>query len=477
MAARQEEITLHIFDDESKQTSYHPKGGFKGQVTQKEMLVGKQFYVMFNSSSVLSTGAFDLFYSLIQSDSCELNRRDPCTDVECNGAACTNGVCECPEGYSGTMCESLIDPCSTLECPSPSTCWNPDYPFIQPTCVCPDYKVRSDSGCKELSYDFDLFINSELQNTQVNLPESEYIYIDMTKGLTIILWVACLDVNIHKEIFYLRGVNGEKVVTLTSTYFNVQSSPSLDLNDFRLDNKQWNHIAIAVSSTGRVEIIVNYRELEEHDIALGQSHGYVRIGHDFVGYISRLRLWNRFLFHSEITSTINDPDDISNTDLIFNWKDIPSSRYQTRIFPSRLQDTSKPIYLCENRVYHEACEIKIIKMNKTELDFCPEREFEVFEIPIDERSVDITPIITEYPNILKVPGTHEGKFPLGTHDLVILFEEEADEHFICIIRIVVTHQTLVIIRHAKMEGEREFPTLAAICCNVVTTPSKCLKRI
>ena len=34
-------------------------------------------------------------------------RRDPCSPSPCkNGATCNNGVCECPEKYTGAYCET-----------------------------------------------------------------------------------------------------------------------------------------------------------------------------------------------------------------------------------------------------------------------------------------------------------------------------------------------------------------------------------
>lgn len=56
---------------------------------------------------------------------------DPCADINClNGGNCESGVCECPEGYSGSLCE-VYDSCLTITCLNGGTCDNG-------TCDCPD---------------------------------------------------------------------------------------------------------------------------------------------------------------------------------------------------------------------------------------------------------------------------------------------------------------------------------------------------
>lgn len=58
-------------------------------------------------------------------------QQDPCTDITCmNGGTCDNGTCDCPDGYSGTLCE-VYDSCFTVTCLNGGTCDNG-------TCDCPD---------------------------------------------------------------------------------------------------------------------------------------------------------------------------------------------------------------------------------------------------------------------------------------------------------------------------------------------------
>ena len=43
--------------------------------------------------------------------SCVYPAPDPCAGITClNGGTCSNGVCQCPQGYTGTYCENQVTP-------------------------------------------------------------------------------------------------------------------------------------------------------------------------------------------------------------------------------------------------------------------------------------------------------------------------------------------------------------------------------
>jgi hypothetical protein len=69
-----------------------------------------------------------LVFALLQLNSC---KKDPCETVIClNGGICDDGLCDCPDGYSGTQCETY-DECFGIVCLNDGVCLNG-------ICNCPD---------------------------------------------------------------------------------------------------------------------------------------------------------------------------------------------------------------------------------------------------------------------------------------------------------------------------------------------------
>jgi len=44
-------------------------------------------------------------------------QKEPCEAINCtNGGTCSNGLCQCPEGYAGVTCELKLNPCDNKNC-------------------------------------------------------------------------------------------------------------------------------------------------------------------------------------------------------------------------------------------------------------------------------------------------------------------------------------------------------------------------
>lgn len=81
--------------------------------------------------SILTALFVLLTFSIVTYTSCTV---DKCDNLVClNGGSCTDGVCKCPTGYSGVLCEDepvVVDPCANVVCQNGGTCNNG-------TCSCP----------------------------------------------------------------------------------------------------------------------------------------------------------------------------------------------------------------------------------------------------------------------------------------------------------------------------------------------------
>jgi hypothetical protein len=65
---------------------------------------------------------------------------NPCASITCqNGGTCANGTCNCPPGYGGAQCQTLLDPCENLNCQNGGNCVNGScncpFPYAGETCA------------------------------------------------------------------------------------------------------------------------------------------------------------------------------------------------------------------------------------------------------------------------------------------------------------------------------------------------------
>lgn len=98
---------------------------------------------------------------------------DPCKDTEClNGGTCNDGNCDCPEGYTGSICETQTDPCAGVTCQNGGVCVNGD-------CDCPPGYTGDD--CSGESNDVTPFLGTYDADQTCTTSNTTYIIV-ITEG-------------------------------------------------------------------------------------------------------------------------------------------------------------------------------------------------------------------------------------------------------------------------------------------------------
>ena len=80
-----------------------------------------------------------------------------CSSIDCNGGTCISEgcifICLCPDGFTGTNCETEIDPCDSNPCENDGTCIKLSFMLYNCTCA-PGYTGNyfSINNCIDLGY-------------------------------------------------------------------------------------------------------------------------------------------------------------------------------------------------------------------------------------------------------------------------------------------------------------------------------------
>lgn len=276
-------------------------------------------------------------------DSCHLIE-DGCAKTPCsNGGNCMTSdvgyTCACSAPYSGTKCETRTSPCSSASCPTDSTCEELDGKAL---CLCGLGKLRSNSTCKDMSNNYDIYFTKADEALEPYQP-----FQFNGTAMTLAFWIAPLE-KATEKVVQLMNRNGMDMLLAVgngSIYFGGENPVRLrektsDVEkDFNLN--KWNLFAVSWTSTGNYEVYLNFVHLKGGVInatfPASNELLFVHIGNKFHGYISQLAVWNRVLTFSEILQEVfSKPLTPLLSGLVLKWTGYKPSLWTEVIMPSIL---------------------------------------------------------------------------------------------------------------------------------------------
>lgn len=155
-----------------------------------------------------------LFIFISSLNSCDKDEPtpDPCESVTClNGGTCDNGNCDCPDGYSGTNCETY-DACYNVTCLNGGVCINGD-------CDCAD--GYSGPSCADQITPSRIRI-SKIDVTRFPATETGGGGWDLTSGPDIYVVLFKGDVNVWTSPIYYENAS--------QTSYSFEINPPYDIS-------------------------------------------------------------------------------------------------------------------------------------------------------------------------------------------------------------------------------------------------------
>ncbi|XP_043234344.1 uncharacterized protein LOC122387849 [Amphibalanus amphitrite] len=391
---------------------------------------------------------------------------DACEAGLCqNGATCVdNGLgyqCTCAPGYTGMNCETAIPRCTAGSCPTGATCVDlVDGHY----CRCP-FNLTGEDCRKSITVDYDLYFNDDSKSASASL----YAPFDMQNAsrMSIGLWVqfsARLDIGTFFTLYDVSSLHvpsDRRVIVQMRSHgvlldlFEDEDAVFLDFNpQIPVNDRQWHHIVLSWESSGAVQLVSDLVVIgKRNDYGVNKTlpaFGYVTLGaplaedgtqmakSGFKGKLARVNMWSRMLdIRTEIPKQVEScrKAPVLYDGLLLRW----SGYHQLMGTVEREGPSSCGQLICAPG-YTGDCTTRARDKTPPRVDFCPGDlwiqasngstivRWDEPRFSDDDKLMSVIEINDHAPGQL---------FPWGSHDIVYIAKDDAENSALCSFRVHV----------------------------------------
>ncbi|XP_037083875.1 LOW QUALITY PROTEIN: neurogenic locus notch homolog protein 1-like [Pollicipes pollicipes] len=391
---------------------------------------------------------------------------DACEAGVCqNGATCLDEgagyKCVCPAGYTGVNCETDIPDCAPSSCPTGATCVdlvNDHY------CRCP-FNLTGEDCRKSITVDYDLYFNDDSKSSSASL----YAPFEMrsASSMSLGLWVqfsSRLDIGTFFTLYNVSSLHvpsDRKVlvqmrsVGVLVNLFEDEDAVFLDFNkQIPVNDRQWHHVVLSWETSGNVQLVTDL-------VVIGKrtgygvnktlpEFGYVTLGAPlaedgtqvakagFKGKLARVNMWSRRLdIRTEIPKQVEScrKAPVLYDGLLLRW-----SGYNQLLGTVEREGPSTCGELVCAPGYTGDCTSRARDKTPPRVDFCPGDlwvqagngstavRWDKPRFSDDDKLMSVKEIRDYAPGQL---------FPWGSHDIVYIARDDAENSALCSFRIHV----------------------------------------
>ncbi|CAC5398487.1 Fibropellin-3 [Mytilus coruscus] len=288
--------------------------------------------------------------------SCQLIK-DHCADPDmCNneGQCVTKLIgfeCECDESYSGSTCSMYTDPCSSNPCHSTAKCISNKDKYM---CYCEQGNTLTDSGCKVIDDNFDIFMDRCIDGMPAYLKNP--IVSHTNNSMTIMFWIRVLaSAGENPVLLSLEEIQIGSLPTFnpemqqfiaTSQYLLLRNSTDTDMIKYDTDfpgvaDGKWHFMVFSWEPSGKVKIFIDSIKKTDDDVmslAFDINEDIIMqmiIGSaDTHGRISKLRIYKTVFNDIDIFKAKDSISHLPSNELKQGWTNIVLTKSTFRKVPS-----------------------------------------------------------------------------------------------------------------------------------------------